>query len=411
MGSFEDNNSDRVYIEQNIDDISNEESFTDPPSKIIHTQQMAYGKPLKQKRQYNRWDIIQSLANDKFVHTGQGLTYWDLSKGRYKRYRLVQTDKQAQNLLRNLYNNKKLYTNYTMTIPQQYFYTKDQAELSAIHNKKNTHPRPTGVNASQLLKNTAYTAKNYNDDINNLDDSDVAALEYAKYQEDLKVKDAASTMFLIASGAIPAGLHKNHIHFELNPPLIAEAYYERLAHIPASPTKSKEKRIECRIDNFLVRSFFFPHGAVDIYIPCSTHPFPIHIHDPDTTNTNIISFAGQIRQFLCSSDGLKDYSGRIVPNIQQWRFVRADVNFDVPCTVQKYEITANIQLTKFGEVFRIYKKMIDGKTCLRVEQDKTFNAPLDGAGGGGEGGGKNLGSTIVSVAKELPRKLSTMTTI
>jgi hypothetical protein len=132
---------DLVYVvEQNVvGNIPNKESSTHPPAKITYPQRIIHGiLQQKQKRQYNRARAVQSIANDKFERTGKGLTYWDLYKDR--RYKLVSTDKQARNTLYYAKNAGFLHTSPVMTIPQQYFATKDQAELAAI---KNTHSQTT----------------------------------------------------------------------------------------------------------------------------------------------------------------------------------------------------------------------------------------------------------------------------
>lgn len=64
-----------------------------------------------------------------------------------------------------------------------------------------------------------------------------------------------------------------------------------------------------------------------------------------------------------------------------------------------------MQITKFGDVFRIYAKMLEGKTHIRLEQDNVFNAPLSGTNENNNN--QNLGHTIVSAAKSLARKLLT----
>jgi hypothetical protein len=203
-------------------------------------------------------------------------------------------------------------------------------------------------------------------------------------------------------------MHKLHLHLTYgggNQSLIDEAYHERLAHIPANPKKNKEKLVERRIDNYLVRCSFFPSGAVDIYIPCSDRPFPIYMHDPDATAINIIGFISQIRQFISSSDCLNDTRGALVPPIQDpaWQLVDADLNFDVPITTLKFKIMRHFQIVKFGEVFRIYRKLLGGQPYARVEQDKVFKTPLSNK--------EELGPIIVSAAKLVPQKLFDITTI
>lgn len=226
--------------------------------------------------------------------------------------------------------------------------------------------------------------------------------------EYIKAYDTASLIYHITSGATIAGMHKVHLHLTIgggNSSLIEEAYHERLAHICANPRKNQEKLVECRIDNYLVKCCFFPRGAVDIYIPCSEQPFPIFLHDPGSTAINLFGFASQIRQFLCSSDCLKDYRGVFVPSVldPSWQLVDADLNFDVPVTTLKYKVTEHHQIVKFGEVFRIYKKMLNGQLYVRVEQDKVFKTPLSNK--------EELGPLIVSAAKLVSQKLFVTTTM
>jgi hypothetical protein len=393
------------FTAANDDNVANTHSH----SKITHSQQIAYGGILQkqqqqqQKRHYIRGEVLQSVVNKKFENSGEreGLTYWDLYKA--PQYKLVQTDTQAKDLIKHGKKGGFLHPSINRTNPQEYFSTKDQAELAYIHNnhnKKITHLYPTGVAKAfggAAAPNT--TAIGGGGVIVNLNDPDIAALEYAKYLEDLKVNATASAMYLLTSGAIPCGMHKIHIHTSLNPDFISEAYHERLSHITPNPKNNQAKELLCRIDNFFVKLYVFPnYGSVDIYIPCTRRPFPIDINDPDTTTANILCFAGAIRHFL-ANDSLHDYSGRIVPKLQDWWLLRADINFDIRCSVTKYSITSDIQMTKFGGIFRIYGKMIDGKTHIRFEQDKVFggeNAPLD----------NSIGSTIVAAAREAQKELS-----
>jgi hypothetical protein len=249
--------------------------------------------------------------------------------------------------------------------------------------------------SSSLNQHVSYPFKSSNNN------STYPDLEY------IKAYDTASLIYHITSGATIAGMHKVHLHLSIGsgyPSLIEEAYHERLAHIPANPKKNQEKLVECRIDKFLVKCYFFPHGAVDIYIPCSEQPFPIFLHDPESTAINLIGFASQIRQFLCSSDCLKDYRGVLVPSVldPSWQLVDTDLNFDVPVKNLKYKVMGHHQIVKFGEVFRVYKKMLDGQLYVRVEQDKVFKTTLSNR--------EELGGIIVSTAKLLPQKLFGKTT-
>jgi hypothetical protein len=357
--------------------------------------EIVYGDGEHQNKQHRRriqFKDIKAIATKKFVDKTQGITYRDILK-------LIDdpsyTRKQAQDVLRNLKNKGKLYTS-RRTKPQKYYLSQEDAYYAAKENRKSTHIDPSGVPSNNLNQHVSYPFKSFNNN------STYPDLEY------LKAYDTASLIYHITSGATIAGLHKVHLHLSIGsgyPSLIGEAYHERLAHIPANPKKNQEKLVECRIDNYLVKCYFFPHGAVDIYIPCSEQPFPIFLNDPESTAINLIGFSSQIRQFLCSSDCLKDYRGVIVPPIQDlaWQLVDADLNFDLPVTTLKYKITEHHQIIKFGEVFRVYKKMLDGQSYVRVEQDKVFKVPLSNR--------EELGRIIVSAAKRVPQKLFGTTTI
>jgi len=315
------------------------------------------------------------------------------------------TLKQARDTLRNFKDERKLYTR-RRTKPQEYYLSQEDADYAALKHVRSTQNGPTGVGigvASHLVRKypTAPPSLDSCNNNNNYQDPD---LEYYKAQ------NAASVIYYTTSGsgAILVGMHKLHLHLTIgggNRSLIDEAYNERLAHIPANPKKNKEKLVERRIDNYLVRCSFFLSGAVDIYIPCSDCPFPISMHDPDATAINIVGFISQIRQFISSPECLNDTHGALVPPIQDpaWQLVDADLNFDVPITTLKFKIMRHFQIVKFGEVFRIYRKLLEGQPYARVEQDKVFKTPLSNK--------EELGPLIVSAVKLVPQKLFDITTM
>ena len=362
--------------------------------KILH------GNGLYRRQQHRRrllFRDIKVVATKKFVDKSQGITHFDILKlADDPSY----TPRQAKNVLRNLKNKGKLYTSRRRK-PQEYYLSQEDADYAAQENRRSMHNDPSGVGigvGSHLMRKdtTPYSLNSCNNNTNYPD------LEYYRAQ------NIASSIYHTTSGTSLVGMHKLHLHLTIgggNPSLIEEAYHERLVHIPGNPKKNKEKLVERRIDNYLVRCFFFPSGAVDIYIPCSDRPFPIYMHDPDTTAINIIGFISQIRQFISSSDCLNDIRGILVPPIQDpaWQLVDADLNFDVPITSMNFKIMGHYQIVKFGEVFRIYKKMLDGQLYARVEQDKVFKAHLSNK--------EEVGSIIVSATKLVPQKLFDITTM
>jgi len=373
-----------------------EHHSTQSATECTHNHKIIHGHGERQIQQHGHrllFGDIKAVATKKFVDKTQGITYLDIIK-------LVDdpayTSRQAKNVLRNLKIKNKLHTCYR-TKPQQYYLSQEDADYAALRYRKSTQNDPSGVGSQLMRKDTTrYSLNSCNNNINYSD------LEYYKAQ------NVASTIYHTTSGAILVGMHKLHLHLTIgggNHSLIEEVYQERLAHIPANQKNNKVKLVERRIDNYLVRCSFFPSGAVDIYIPCSDCPFPIYMHDPDATAINIIGFISQIRQFMSSSDCLNDTRGVLVPPIQDpaWQLVDADLNFDVPITILKFKIMGHYQIVKFGEVFRIYKKMLDGQTYARVEQDKVFKAPLSNK--------EELGPLIVSAAKLVPHKLFDITTM
>ena len=378
-----------IALEQNCTQFGRKSTQND---KILHGDGL-YRR--QQPRHRLLFRDIKAYATKKFVDKTQGITCLDILE-------LVDdpsyTLKQARDTLRNFKDERKLYTR-RRTKPQEYYLSQEDADYAALKHMRSTHIDPSGVGSHLIRKYTPSNSLKRCNNNNNYQDLD---LDY------LKAEDVAFMVYHTTSRAIPVGIHKIHIHLSVgggNPSLIQEAYDERLADVPANPRKNQEKLVECRIDNHLVKCCFFPSGAVDIYIPCSAQPFPIYIHDPEATAINLIGFASQIRQFICSSDCLKDSRGLLVPSIQDpvWQLVDADINFDVPITPMKCKIMGHYQIVKFGEVFRIYKKMLDGQPYARVEQDKVFKTPLSNK--------EELGPLIVSAAKLVPQKLFDITTM
>jgi hypothetical protein len=377
-----------------------EHHSTQSAAECTHNHKMVYGHGERQSQQHGHrllFRDIKAVATKKFVDNTRGITHFDILK-------LVDdpsyTPRQAKNVLRNFKNKGKLYTS-RRTKPQEYYLSQDDADYVA-QKYRSTHIDPTGVGmgvGSRLVRKYPTTPPSLDSCKNNPNYSD---LEYYKAQ------NAASVIYHTTSGAILVGMHKLHLHLTIgggNHPVIEEAYRERLAHIPANPKKNKEKLVERRIDNYLVKCSFFPSGAVDIYIPSSDRTFPIYMHDPDATAINIVGFISQIRQFISSPECLNDTRGALVPPIQDpaWQLVDADLNFDVPITTLKFKIMRHFQIVKFGEVFRIYRKLLEGQPYARVEQDKVFKTPLSNK--------EELGPIIVSAAQLVPQKLFDITTM
>jgi hypothetical protein len=169
-------------------------------------------------------------------------------------------------------------------------------------------------------------------------------------------------------------MHNIHIHVKLPSQCVDEVYNLRLRHIPPSQTRQKDKRLEIRLDRFLVNCQFFPESpTVIITIPCSDAPFPLSPVPIDDTNNRLTSlfkdFASQIRGVMCFK--LRDTTGAIIPPIDSscWLFIQADLSWDTPITPKQYRVMTNVQLKTFNDiVLQIYKKRISGHYYGRVEE-------------------------------------------
>ena len=89
---------------------------------------------------------IERVTNLKFESTnGKGITYKDLLK---PKYRLANTIKQAQRILRYHKNKGNLFTNNIKAIPQEYFSSPEDAQLAQMKKdieKSSIHTEPIGI--------------------------------------------------------------------------------------------------------------------------------------------------------------------------------------------------------------------------------------------------------------------------
>ena len=117
--------------------LDSEESSIHSQSQSVYTALPA--PPMSTKAE------IQRVTNLKFESTnGKGITYKDLLK---PKYRLANTIKQAQRILRYHKNKGNLFTNNTKTIPQEYFSSPEDAQFAQMKNnleKSSIHTEPMG---------------------------------------------------------------------------------------------------------------------------------------------------------------------------------------------------------------------------------------------------------------------------
>jgi hypothetical protein len=287
-------NSSVLYRDDPNNKLNNnlEESCIHPIVKSTHPQTCALGGRSGQYQHVTKSEI-KGLAKAIFRERGRGLTFEDLTKGQYKR---VETEKQARITLYNHRKKGNLYTLYPITIPQEYFAEKEGAELAAYNNKKSTHPHPTEVSHYT----SGSTPVPGSPGALGARIAEVIALQEA-YIENSRLENLVDCVALVAQdvdGLLPVGIHNIRIHLRISPELADEFYNERLAHISNDGTKDGIKWVSLRIDGFLVQCLVYPHGFVDIQVPCTQRPFPIVMNTPaaEQEMTSLFTdFVAQIR--------------------------------------------------------------------------------------------------------------------
>jgi len=324
---------------------------------------------------------IQTLAAEKFQSTGKGLTYKDLLRPQYRR---ADSSKRAQRILKYHKNRGNLITNTPISIPQEYFCNKEHARLSALYNERSILPQPSGLTSSKADHENAIAERK--------------KAENLGHAVVLAVSDA--------DGVAPTGMHNVHIHVTLPSPAYAkEVYEERLHYIKPQNTKQRAKKLEAKMDNYRVRCLVYPHGKIIITIPCTEKPFPINLDSPEQTSIEFIALVAAIRHQL-TTNWLSDSRGIIVPPIQSdaWRFVHADLNWDIPTTALNFLDMCDVQITHFNDVWRFYKKQIDNHLYVRIEQGThQFSNALTTVSFN-----ESIGATIIAAVKEARDKLRVM---
>jgi hypothetical protein len=390
-------------IDQNLEN-NQEISSTHPRTKNTYPQKNSH--VIQQSRHVGR-KAIQYLAYTKFDKTGKGITYKDLVKH-------GKTSKQAKTILYYHKNKGNLYTNSPITIPQQYFCSKEDAIEAATYSNRNIHPDPIGGTTATSLPSTTATTANaiaIATSPNASTTDDIIEAEVATTTATAIGVDDAATATSVADAIdkvldctkdLPIAMHNIRIQTTLLNR--TEAYEERL-NIKNNPYcyytthANKEKRIEFYIDGYLVVCSVYPNGKVVISIPSSSRPLPISSNSADKTTSDFISFVAQIRAFLVQN--LRDFHGKIVPPIHDpsWCLVHADFNTDVP--TKDINFRGCIQVNDFANnvVLKIYKKRLgpQGKRYIRFEEGvhAFHNAPLD----------NSIGETIVAAAKQAQQNI------
>lgn len=299
-----------------------------------------------------RWKDVHTRAAAKFSRDEEGITYVELCRGRNK---LVQTPKQAQNVLR-YWKKKRLLFTYGRTKPQQYFLSEDVAEYSflksthfdttAVHGRKTdiysgyarpdepVLPKATGTSTTAVAAASAAAANTF-----------LQCLALAKFQ--------------------PLAIHNLCFHIQLsNPRREHDNPYDRIKTCAITEKHNRTKRYEYRRGKAHITFRAFPNNSVDVYVACSGDPFPL---DTQEDVTSLFCFVGAVHDTL--RVWLSDISNTITPPVHDWQLVRADLNRDVRVTPLLYFAMPKMQLRTAEGVFRIYAKTLsDGHLYNRQEK-------------------------------------------
>jgi DNA repair protein RadA len=336
---------DDIYVSQTLINFR-DSNCTHFEQKSTQSEEKAqeYQEKKRERRRYLKWTHVEGAAANKYRNYGEGITYEDVIKmfpG------VIKTKGQAQDLLRNHKSDGKLYT-YHRTKPQQYFLSNEQAKLAALNYMKSTHSYPIGVergNSSRIF-NRPKTP------LNNI-------LQHLKAQDFYHA--------LLLTEIAPLGIHNIRLDLSLAKP----DYYHRILSAPDEKEKGA-KKLEHRTGDIHVLYKSFPCGTVDISIACSKHSFRL---ETEWDVTELFAFVGGVRHTLTC--WLRDVNDVIVPPLEYWRLVHADLSKDVKVP-QKLHITVpNMELKIAERVFRLYVKTIGHESLLRLEEFRMFNTAFE----------------------------------
>src|SRR5919106_3528771 len=109
--------NDDIYVNESLVN-SLDSKCTHFENKSTHFEEKTHVyQQQRERNRYLKWTAVEAAAANKYRDYGEGITYQDILK-RFPE--LGKTDGQAQDVLRNYKNKRKLYTSHR-TKPQQYF--------------------------------------------------------------------------------------------------------------------------------------------------------------------------------------------------------------------------------------------------------------------------------------------------
>jgi hypothetical protein len=359
--------------------------------------------PKVRLRRFTSTGQIRAIAARKFAEKetfGEGITYRDLCKGKYK---VVETEQQARELLH--YHKKKgtLFSNKPIMSPQRYYASQDQAETGArIQQYRNRTKISDPTEGSTFKRHlappkTSITAPPTRPRTTEQDIDNLKARNFSEAM-DYYHKLIAGSLSEEEAASIKVGAHKILIHLQVYPGREEEAYQERLYDVAPSPKNNRAKALETHLEIsaniYHVKASVFPSGRIIIDVPCSDKPFPIWLQDPHTTNKDFLILLTNIRYFL--KDKMRDAHDHIIPPTHNpcWRLKNCDINFDIPTTAINLFAFPDMQVKQFYNVAvsRIYAKMLGSTPYIRVEKAcKHFDMPIT----------DNIGQTLVEEAREV----------
>jgi hypothetical protein len=297
-----------------------------------------------------RWEDIQKLAAAKFSDTHEGITYLDLCTGSNK---LVYTPKHARFTLRYYKRKGQLFTSNRRN-PQQYFLSKEESEFSLF---KCTHFDTTGVQARKQGAEQAF------------------GHAHAPITTTATVIADTFLESLAIAKTTPLYIHNLAFHVQLYHPRIDDNPYDRITNNYCTLRENKTKEYEYRRGKTHVKFKAYPNNTVDIHISCSNNPFPLETQEDVTT---LFCFVGGVHETL--RVWLSDISNTITPPLHDWKFIRADLNKDVPASPKLFFSMPKMQLRTAEDVFRIYAKPLPinetssfSKNYLYIRQEKMLS--------------------------------------
>jgi hypothetical protein len=289
-------------------------------------------------------ELIESLAVEKYRSNRKGITIKDLQ------IKFSVKKAKAQRSFKYFHSAGVLFTAYDLIRhgidllqnknPQEYYATCIKGEiLENAKKRRSVLVEPTGVN---LPKDSKYPLSH--------------ALEYQKASSFLEV--------LATLSYAPPYLHKLQLMFHLN----SEYYYELAQKEEVvNRAKSHEEFIGRRHITYVIS----PNGTVEVYI--KTNDSPLRIEREEDVSA-IFAFLGQVRDRFLYHVG--DIRERHVPPLLSWVLKQCDLNKDIEISDKTQMSLPDIQLVQADRVFRLYVKLIEGKTYCRGEESLTLNQLL-----------------------------------